>query len=347
MALDEVTWTSARGRTTTPTLGAGGFVARCSQMCQGRVTPEAKAGLPPLKRLVTACRRATLDPQRGRCKPVLSWHTARRPSTGRVLMQCDLFRGNPARFRNATVACHPKWPCQYNLSVCAPFDNTSFEKNNVGKTMLEDERKLRFGIWATTLSVLLQPCRTHGFMPWLEQLPTWSLVLSWLWPSRKTPWPIARARRSCSGRSCVAKCGACWQERKPTTRAKYKTTWCHPSGSIHSTGRRIKTDVPRKSDARSQSWTSAAQETCHCLSQGHIRPTARSLQACLVLAHCSTTIHGTCAMQLSRPLTPQFSPPPATSNGQASTTCQSVLRSTTHLSKRTMSLRRCWKTSEK
>ena len=130
--------------------------------------------------------------------------------------------------------------------------------------MLEDERKLRFGIWATTLSVLLQPCRTHGFMPWLEQLPTWSLVLSWLWPSRKTPWPIARARRSCSGRSCVAKCGACWQERKRTTRAKCKTTWCHPSGSMHSTGSRIKTDVPRKSDARSQSWTSAAQETCNC-----------------------------------------------------------------------------------
>ena len=242
------------------------------QMCQGRVTPEAKAGLPPLKRLVTACRRATLDPQRGRCKPVLSWHTARRPSTGRVLTRFDPFRSNGTRRHDAvqghvnatkppshpsvfTPTCHLKWPGQYNLSECAPFDNSSFEKNNVVKTMLEDERKVRFGIWATTLSVRLQPCRTHGFMPWLEQLPTWSLVLSWLWPSRKTPWPIARARRSCSGRSCVAKCGACWQERKPTTRAKCKTTWCHPSGSMHSTGSSIKTDVPRKSDARSQSWT--------------------------------------------------------------------------------------------
>ena len=57
-------------------------------------------------------------------------------------------------------------------------------------------------------------------------------------------------------------------------------------------------DVSRKSDARGQSWTSAAQETCHCLSQGHIRPTARSLQACLALAHCSSIIDGTCVNSL-------------------------------------------------
>ena len=66
----------------------------------------------------------------------------------------------------------------------------------------------------------------------------------------------------------MAKCGACWQECKPTTRVKCKTTWCHPSGSIHSTGSMITPNVPRKSDARSQSWTSAAQETCNCLLQG-------------------------------------------------------------------------------
>ena len=55
-------------------------------MCQGRVTPEAKAGLPPFKRLVIACCRAKQTHSEGRCKRVLSWHTAQR----------DASRGDPS-----------------------------------------------------------------------------------------------------------------------------------------------------------------------------------------------------------------------------------------------------------
>ena len=54
--------------------------------------------------------------------------------------------------------------------------------------------------------------------------------------------------------------------------------------------------MPRKSDARSQSWTSAAQETCHCVSQGRhqTRNEVAASLSCLVTLLDDHPRDGTC-----------------------------------------------------